>query len=703
VCNRSSPAIVVAVMLVALLASPGAVRSPGWSRPHDGGARHDRRLDEAAAYDAAACRAARVAVMFLAVLSGADDLRPLSASALDSDSVAIDFWQFYRAAETILDGNTPYLPAGEPLTAWGGPYPYPPLPALVAIPFTALPLQTAGLVVMAMLIVGRACNSVRARRPRLALLRDPARLAAHCLRDPDGNVTLWFGLAAALTWRYRDRLFPVAASIGITLAAKFFLWPLVVWLAFTRRVLAAAAALVVGTVVLLLSWAVIGFSGFLDYPELLRKLEHTVGGDSYTAYIVGLDLGLPSSVSRALWVGIGLAVLSAVVVIARRGDERTAFIVAIAASLALTPIVWLHYFALLLVAVALARPRLGPLWFVPFGMFLTAWERSADTVPDFVDAPRRSRDVRACDSCVARGVLRSGASDRATRRAGDRMTSSVTTDGGVAPARTDSAARAVVRERAWTIAVWGAMAGWSALLFTIVRGSYVNFREGRFDLGNMVQAVWSTAHGHPLEVTQVSTGEQLVRLGGHVDPFLALLAPLWIAWPSPLVLGLAQVVIVALGALPVFWLGRRHLGSETAAGSSRSRTSLSVDGDERRSLDPSGDVRDPVLPLSASGSSTPIGSFRSPCSRRSRCPRASSWGSRSPRSASGTRSQEARRWRVRRSPASAWRGPRLRSPSSSRLLGRRQRLLRVLRRGGWVAGRCRQEALHRSRGSSSPP
>ena len=258
-----------------------------------------------------------------------------------------------------------------PLTAWGGPYPYPPLPALVAIPFTALPLQTAGLVVMAMLIVVALAIpfvlDVRDWRCYVVLLVWPPVVSA----IQTGNVTLWFGLAAALTWRYRDRLFPVAASIGITLAAKFFLWPLVVWLAFTRRVLAAAAALVVGTVVLLLSWAVIGFSGFLDYPELLRKLEHTVGGDSYTAYIVGLDLGLPSSVSRALWVGIGLAVLSAVVVIARRGDERTAFIVAIAASLALTPIVWLHYFALLLVAVALARPRLGLLWFVPFGMFLT--------------------------------------------------------------------------------------------------------------------------------------------------------------------------------------------------------------------------------------------------------------------------------------------------------------------------------------------
>ena len=58
----------------------------------------------------------------------------------------------------------------------------------------------------------------------------------------------------------------------------------------------------------------------------------------------------------------------------------------------------------------------------------------------------------------------------------------------------------------------------------------------------------------------------MARLGGHVDPFLALLAPLWVLWPSPLMLALAQIVAVSLGALPVFWLGRRHLGSESAAG-----------------------------------------------------------------------------------------------------------------------------------------
>ena len=128
---------------------------------------------------------------------------------------------------------------------------------------------------------------------------------------------------------------------------------------------------VVGVGVLLLSWAVIGFAGFVDYPHLLRRLDELVGEDSYTTYIVGLDLGLPSLVSRGLWLALGLALVVCVALQARNGDERTAFIVAVAASLALTPIVWLHYFALLLVIVALAQPRLGALWFLPLALFVT--------------------------------------------------------------------------------------------------------------------------------------------------------------------------------------------------------------------------------------------------------------------------------------------------------------------------------------------
>jgi uncharacterized membrane protein len=94
--------------------------------------------------------------------------------------------------------------------------------------------------------------------------------------------------------------------------------------------------------------------------------------------------------------------------------------------------------------------------------------------------------------------------------------------------------------------------------------AYLAYDVSRFDLGDMVQAVWSTSHGHFLAVTDES-GRQVSRLGGHVDPFLALLVPLWWAWPSPLMLVLVEVVAVSAGALPVYWLGRKHLRSEFAA------------------------------------------------------------------------------------------------------------------------------------------
>ena len=55
------------------------------------------------------------------------------------------------------------------------------------------------------------------------------------------------------------------------------------------------------------------------------------------------------------------------------------------------------------------------------------------------------------------------------------------------------------------------------------------FITGRFDLGNMVQAVWSTAHGDPLRMTSLH-GDQISRLAAHVDPILALFAPLWWIW-----------------------------------------------------------------------------------------------------------------------------------------------------------------------------
>src|SRR6266536_3444588 len=93
---------------------------------------------------------------------------------------------------------------------------------------------------------------------------------------------------------------------------------------------------------------------------------------------------------------------------------------------------------------------------------------------------------------------------------------------------------------------------------------YVGYRSASYDLGTAAQAVWTTAHGRFLEWTAVN-GEQVSRLGWHVDPLLALFTPVWLIWSSPVILVVVKAAAVSAGALPVYWLARKHLGSERAA------------------------------------------------------------------------------------------------------------------------------------------
>jgi uncharacterized membrane protein len=109
-----------------------------------------------------------------------------------------------------------------------------------------------------------------------------------------------------------------------------------------------------------------------------------------------------------------------------------------------------------------------------------------------------------------------------------------------------------------TVAIWAA--GFSAA----AASAQSRFLLRRYDLGNFTQAVWATAHGHFLEVTEVG-GDQVSRLGIHVDPIVVLLVPLWWLWSSPTLLLVAQAVALAAGALPLFWFARKHLESEQQA------------------------------------------------------------------------------------------------------------------------------------------
>jgi hypothetical protein len=173
-----------------------------------------------------------------------------------------------------------------------------------------------------------------------------------------------------------------AAALGAAVALKLFLWPLAVWFAVTGRIRAAAAAAAFAVGLVFIPWAALGFAGLDDYPGLLRRLSDEEGWASYSVYALGLRLHLPEAAAIAISVAVVLGLLAAAAWAAR--DARRTLVerdsasltLALAAALASTPIVWVHYFLLLVVPLALTRPRLSALWFLPFAYYPlgeTAW------------------------------------------------------------------------------------------------------------------------------------------------------------------------------------------------------------------------------------------------------------------------------------------------------------------------------------------
>jgi len=303
-----------------------------------------------------------------------DTLWANSLRSLGGLAVPYDFAIFLRAADDVRAGDDPYVDPDSVDEHAHAPYAYPPLLAIVLIPATALPDDVSGSSPVGVLVSLFLIGCVVAA---LALLdvRDWRCYAIALLYPPTlenveyGAIGPVLALLVALAWRYRDRVGGAAASLGTAVALKVFLWPLVVWLAATRRWSAAVGAAAVAVTLVLGSWAVIGFDGIADYPDLLRRLSDVEAENSYSAYAILVTVGLPSTLARLVVAAVALGLLLLAWRVARGVDgDRRALTFALAAGVVLTPILWLHYLVLLVVPIALARPRLSALWLVPLAL-----------------------------------------------------------------------------------------------------------------------------------------------------------------------------------------------------------------------------------------------------------------------------------------------------------------------------------------------
>jgi hypothetical protein len=286
---------------------------------------------------------------------------------------------FLPAANDVLAGRDPYMDPDEFEGPPQAPYAYPPVLALVVTPLTALPETAHGifvpgvlfsLLLVAATIAGLYLLDVRDWRCYPIALLAPVTLEGFEY-GAIGPVLL---LLIALAWRYRDRV-PIAASaIGGAVVLKLFLWPLLVWLALTRRVRTAVAAGATALALGLVSWGVILFRGIGDYPRLLEKLVDVEAENSYSVFAILRTIGLPEVVAQLLVLAAGAVLLALAWRAARaigldeRERDRRSLTWALAAALVMTPILWLHYLVLLFVPIALVRPRLSALWFAPLAL-----------------------------------------------------------------------------------------------------------------------------------------------------------------------------------------------------------------------------------------------------------------------------------------------------------------------------------------------
>ena len=299
-----------------------------------------------------------------------------------------DFGIFRTAALSVVHGRSPYVVPNAAAFAHFDKFVYPPVAALFFAPFAALPPGAARVV---MFVAGLAAvlGALRLlgvedwRCYGLAVVSAPA-INALAL----GALTSFLLLGAALVWRYRDNPAVAGVATAFTAVLKLFLatlgWYYRVHVGLMQhwksimpdQILEVKYEELVADLETV-SRRMIDFVGLRSYPTLIHVLEQVESPVSYSAIAL---LGLSGAAASAVTAVVSLTAVVAIWFTARGADgDRRALAVAVVASLVATPLLWLHYLLLLYVPVALYRPRLSGVWFVPLVLWLTPTTHSHGT------------------------------------------------------------------------------------------------------------------------------------------------------------------------------------------------------------------------------------------------------------------------------------------------------------------------------------
>jgi Glycosyltransferase family 87 len=285
------------------------------------------------------------------------------AAVIGAGQFGVDFGgTLWEPARSLIHGGTPY-PNHQNLH--GSPSVYPPPVILAFTPLSLLPFGIAAVTICVLLLAAATATlyvlGLRDWFVYAVVLSSLAVVGASTW----GNDAPLMVLFVALAWRDRTRSW-VWAAFAILL--KLWMFPLLLWLAFTRRRQAVLAALTILAAVTV-AWTLIGGDGLAGYADRLRSLQDAQGPNGILLYALLLKLSGSATVAT-----FGAMASAAILcLIARTLDERRMFQLILVACLVASPIMWSSYLALLMVTIAVSNRRSErAMWFVMPALWVVA-------------------------------------------------------------------------------------------------------------------------------------------------------------------------------------------------------------------------------------------------------------------------------------------------------------------------------------------
>ncbi len=111
------------------------------------------------------------------------------------------------------------------------------------------------------------------------------------------------------------------------------------------------------------------------------------------------------------------------------------------------------------------------------------------------------------------------------------------------------------------LAVWLCFAAYVVVFVAMNWQLYRSLRLPHGDSAMYEEHLWNLLHGKGFR----SYLDQGIFLGEHVQVIHVLLVPLYLLWPSQLLLELCDSLLLAACCFPVYWMARRHTGQSTPA------------------------------------------------------------------------------------------------------------------------------------------